>query len=119
MKHILSVGAALAALAFTISTGFAQTTGTVPGAAPTKLVAPKASHKKAKANEPNSGTPGSNGYSGSGQLPEKPKKKKVSSSGQTLNSMQINRKSTDHNNPNSVVPGSDSYSGSAPKPAST
>jgi hypothetical protein len=74
LKNILSVGAALAALAFTTSIGFAQTAPT-PMA---KVVAPKATHKKAKANEPNSGAPGSNGFSGSGQLPAKNKKKKMS-----------------------------------------
>jgi hypothetical protein len=123
LKHILSVGAALAALAFTTSIGFAQTTGTMqnitPGSSGTKVVAPKSTHKKAKHNIPNTGTPGSNGFSGSGQLPVHPKKNKLSSSGPTLNTLQMNRKSTDHNNPNSVVPGSDSYSGSAPKPAGT
>jgi hypothetical protein len=72
MKRILSVGAAVAALAFTSSIAFAQTAPT-PMA---KVVAPKATHKKAKANEPNSGAPGSNGFSGSGQLPAKAKKKK-------------------------------------------
>ena len=127
MKHILSVGAAVAALAFTTATGFAQTAGTVPnsnvpgspgysGSTTTKTAKPKMMKKHVSSNQPNSSVPGSNGYSGSGKLPSS---KSSSGSGQTLNSLQMNRKSTNHNNPNSVVPGSDSYSGSAPKPART
>jgi hypothetical protein len=134
LKHYLSVGAAIAALAFTTATGFAQTAGTVPnssvpgsagytGSTTTKTASKKAITKKQNmalnhtgnsSSQPNSAVPGSNGYSGSGKKPGK-----AGSPSTTLNSMQMNRKSTAHNNPNSVVPGSASYSGSAPKPAST
>jgi hypothetical protein len=127
LKHYLSVGAAIAALAFTTATGFAQTAGTVPnsgvpgsGSTTTNTASQKALTKKQKvalnhtgsgSNQPNTAVPGSNGYSGSGKKPGND-----GSPSTTLNSLQMNRKSTAHNNPNSVVPGSASYSGSGQKP---